>query len=121
MKKALTVFIIIALVSLEQSCSSSKTDNQFESVLNSPDKFVEQEIEIMGIIHLKPEDNAIYLKADSDKSKALWVVYSDMFKLLNTFDRLDGQKVKLRGTFDKTDKGQSGLFAGSLKNAVIID
>ena len=110
--------LIFLLTLVGQSCS--ETDNQFEKILKSPDMFHGQEIIITGIFHEQFEDNAIYLTETNDKSEAIWVDFSKMFMLLNTFTKLDRQKIKIIGTFDKNDKGHLGQYAGSIKEAKII-
>lgn len=110
--------LIISCFLLGQSCT--ETDDQFEQLLQSPDKFQGQEIEITGIIHERFEDNAIYLTKNSSMDKAVWIEYSKLFMSLNTFIGLDGQKIKVKGEFDKDDKGHLGQYAGTLKETVII-
>lgn len=110
--------IIFSLMLLGQSCS--ETDSQFKMILNSPDKFHNQEIEITGVFHEQFEDHAIYLSRTSDKKEALWVDFSEIFTLLNSFSGLDGQIVTITGRFDKNDKGHLGQYQGSLKEAKLI-
>lgn len=110
--------IITTFFLLGQSCT--QIDNQFEQLLKSPDKFQGQEIEITGIIHERFEDNAIYLTKNSSTDKAVWIEYSKLFMRLNTFQGLDGQKIKVKGQFDQDDKGHLGQYAGTLRETVIV-
>lgn len=115
--KTLRILITICFL-LGQSCT--ETDDQFEQLLQSPDKFQGREVEIIGVIHERFEDNAIYLTKNSSPDKAVWIEYSKLFMSLNTFTGLDGQKIKVKGEFDKDDRGHLGQYAGTLKEAVII-
>ena len=99
---------------------SPQTNNQFESVLKSPDKFDGQEIEIEGVFHDRLADRAIYITPTSDKSNAIWVDFSDIFLELNTFDKLDGQKIKIRGTFYNDKKGRLKKYGGRIVDTIII-
>lgn len=110
--------LIFGLCFLGQSCSG--TDKQFEKVLRSPDKYHGHVIEVTGIIHERFEDNAIYLTHNSSMDKALWIEYSELFMLLNTFEGLDGQRIKVKGEFDKNGKGHLGQYAGTLRGTTII-
>jgi len=105
------------LVLLEQGCS--RTDEQFETVLKSPDQFQGQEIEISGIFHHRFEDVAIYLTNEGETEKALWINYSEMLELPKSLDGLDGERIRIKGKFNKTDKGHLGQYAGSLDDAKI--
>jgi len=117
MRTLIILFLVIGL--LEQSCSG--TDKQFEKLLETPGKYHGQEIEIVGIIHDRFEDNAIYLTENSSTDKAVWIEYSGLFMSLNTFEGLNGRKIKVRGEFDSDDKGHLDQYAGTLKEAIIID
>ena len=110
--------LILAFGFLGQSCSG--TDAQFEKLLKSPDEYHGQEIEITGIIHERFEDNAIYLARNSSMDQAVWIEYSEIFMLLNTFEGLDGQRIKVKGEFDKDGKGHLGQYAGTLRETIII-
>src|SRR5258706_320561 len=112
----LKIFIIM-LVLLGQSCSG--TDGQFKNIVNSPDKFHDQEVEITGVIHGQFTDSVVYLTNGNEQSKAIRVNFSDMFMLLNTFNGLDGKKIRIKGRFNKNDKGLLGQFAGSVDKAII--
>lgn len=94
--------------------------NQFELVLKSPEKFNGQEIEIEGVFRDRHADRAIYLTGTSDKSKAIWVDFSEIFLELNTFDKLDGQKIRIRGTFYNDKKGRLRNYCGTIIDSVII-
>jgi len=118
-KMRLLTGLIIGLSLLGQSCTIA--DKQFEEVLNSPNKFHEKEIEIIGIIHERPEDNAIYLTEDSGKENAVWVEYLQILRMINSYEGLDGSKIKLKGEFDKNEKGHLGQYSGTLRNAQIVD
>jgi len=115
----LHIGLIIILSSLEQSCS--ERDKQFVEVLNSPNKFHEKEIEIIGIIHERPNDNAIYLTEYSGKKYAVWVDHLQILRMINSYEGIDGHKVNLKGEFDKNDKGHLGKYLGTLRDAKIID
>ena len=112
------IILLLAIGLLGQSCSG--IDEQFEKLLNSPDEYHGQEIEITGIIHERFEDNAIYLTEDSSKDKSVWIEYNQLFMSLNTFIGLDGQRVNVKGEFDKDDKGHLGQYSGTLKETVIL-
>jgi hypothetical protein len=117
LKKMRTIkTLILAIGFLGQSCSG--TDAQFEKILRSPDEG--QVIEITGTIHERFEDNAIYLTGNSSMDKAIWIEYSELFMLRNTFEGLDGQRIKVKGEFDKTGKGHLGQYAGTLRETIII-
>jgi hypothetical protein len=96
------------------------TDKQFENILKSPEKYHGQEVEIAGVFHERFEDHAIYLTKNSSPDKAIWVNFSETLMSPNTFSGLDGQKVSITGTFDKTDKGHLVQYAGSLNEARIL-
>ncbi|MCA4898985.1 MAG: hypothetical protein ACK514_11795 [Bacteroidota bacterium] len=103
---------------LVYGCSS--VDKNFENLLKSPDKFHGQEIEITGIYREKFEDLAVYFNGSSDKDKAIWLNFSKLFLSLNTFNGFDGAMVKVKGTFNKNDKGHLGQYAGSLDDAWVL-
>ena len=109
--------IVIAIILIGQSCSGT---DKFKTVLKSPDKFHDQEVEVTGIFHDQFEDHAIYLTTDSEKDKAIWVNFSQLFLSLNSFSGLGGQKLRVIGTFNINDKGHLGQYAGSLDEARII-
>jgi hypothetical protein len=115
MRAIKTLVILFGL--LGQSCRS---DGQFENLLKTPDDYHGKEITITGIIHERFEDNAIYLARNSSRDKAVWIEYSEVFMLLNTFEGLDGQRIKVKGEFDRNGKGHLGQYAGTLKEAIII-
>lgn len=105
---------------LGQSCS--KTDHEFEKILKSPEKYHGQEIKINGIFHKRFEDAAIYLKEDSPMTHAICIEYVKVLTAPETFaglDKIDGQKVKIKGRFDKKDKGHLGQYAGTVRYAII--
>lgn len=104
------------LIFILPSCSH----NQFEKVLRSPEQFHGEKIEITGVFHERFEDNAIYLNTSVNKDQAIWVNFSDLFMLINTFYGLDGSKIRVTGIFNKDDKGHLGQYAGSLDEAIII-
>ena len=101
-----------------QSCS--QTDERFEMLLKSPDKFHGQEIAITGIIHDRFEDNAIYLTENGSTDEAVWIEYSEIFMMLNKFEELDGRRMTVRGEFDKGDKGHLGQYVGTLRESIVI-
>ena len=106
--------ILIGLILLGQGCSA---DEKFEEVLKSPDKFHDQEVEVVGVFHARFEDYAIYVTRYSDRDKAIWINFSKAFMSRNTFIGLDGQKIRLTGIFNKNDKGHLSQYAGSLDEA----
>jgi hypothetical protein len=111
------VKIITTLVALlGQGCSLA--DTQFESVLRNPDQFQGQEIIITGVFHYQFEDVAIYLTKNSETEEALWVNYSEKFD--SSVEGLHGQKIKVKGTFDKHSKGHLGQYAGSLEDVTLV-
>ncbi|MGF1636847.1 MAG: hypothetical protein ACFCUU_07215 [Cyclobacteriaceae bacterium] len=105
--------LIIGLVLVGQNCTP--TDNNFNKVLNSPDNFHGKEIEMSGIMHEQFEDVAIYSTNDKNKEKALWVDFK------KGEYGLDGKRVKLKGEFDKKDKGHLGQYFGVIKSAELIE
>jgi hypothetical protein len=116
MRRIKTLILVYGF--LGQSCSRS--DVQFENLLKSPGDYHGQEIEIVGIIHERFEDNAIYLSRNSSRNNAIWIEYSEIFMLLNTFEGLDGQRIKVKGEFDKDGKGHLGQYAGTLRETIIV-
>jgi hypothetical protein len=112
-----TRIIAIVFGLLGQGCSLA--DKQFENVLANPSQFHGQEITISGVFHHQFEDVAIYLKRNSEKEEALWVNYSEEF--LSAADGLDGQKIKVKGRFDKHSKGHLGQYAGTLDDAALVE
>jgi hypothetical protein len=115
MKTIRTLIIVFGI--LGQSCS--RTDEQFEKLLKSPEKYHRQEIEIRGIIHKRFEDTAIYLKESSQKEDTVWIEYIKLNMSSETFDNLDGRRVRVKGIFDIKDKGHLDQYAGALKLAIM--
>jgi hypothetical protein len=109
--------LIIVFGILGQSCS--RTDEQFEKLLKSPEKYHRQEIEIRGIIHKRFEDTAIYLTEGSPREDAVWIEYTKLIMSPETFDKLDGRKVRVKGIFDVEDKGHLDQYVGALKLAIM--
>jgi hypothetical protein len=118
MRTTLKISILIFGL-LGQSCS--KPDSRFEDLLKSPEKYHGQWVDIKGIMHKRSEDKAIYLTASSPATEAIWIEYTKLEMTVEDFDNLDGKKVRVRGTFDKEDKGRLGQYAGSLKKMVIME
>src|SRR6478736_5696479 len=83
--------------------SCSNRDKEFEMILEFPDKFHEHEVEITGVFRKQSDEIAIFLTSSSGKDEAIKL--EGIFFLLNTFYGFDGKEVKVRGTFDKTDRG----------------
>ena len=104
--------LIIGIILFGQSCSIG--DTNFVQIINTPDKFDGKEIEISGIYHEQFEDVAIYLNNNNNREKAIWV------DLENSHQDLDGQRIRLKGTFDMSDKGHLGQYIGTIKKAKII-
>ena len=115
MKPLILTTILIALVG--QGCAR---DEQFESVLNSPNNFQGRQIEITGVFHYQFEDVAIYLTRSNERERALWINFSDALGR-NQLDRLDRQTIKITGIFNKDDRGHLGQYAGSLDEARISE
>ena len=104
--------LIIGIILFGQSCSSE--DTNFVQIINSPDKFDGKEIEISGIYHEQFEDVAIYLNNNNDTEKAIWV------DLESSHRNLDGQRIRLKGTFAMRDKGHLRQYIGTIKKTKII-
>jgi hypothetical protein len=103
-----------------QSCVQEDT---FAAILNSPDKFHEQEIEIEGILHDRKSGKAIYRIGEDtlNTRTAIAVEFSEVFMLLNTFEGgLNNKKLKIRGTFNKDNRGPKKKFAGTVEDATIL-
>jgi hypothetical protein len=114
------ILTLIWIILIGQSCVQQDT---FTAILNSPDKFHEKAIEIEGILHDRKAGKAIYrVGSDTvDTRKAIAVEFSDVFMLLNTFEGgLDNKNLKIRGTFNKDDRGPKNIFAGTVEDAIII-
>lgn len=108
--------LIVTLVFIVQGCNGA--DEQFEKIINSPSEFHDQEVEVTGVIHGQFMDSLIYLT--NGRGQAIRVNFGDIFKLLNTVEGLDGKKIRVRGRFNKNNKGHLGQYAGSLDDAVFI-
>src|SRR5688500_4180455 len=114
------IILVITVCILGQSCS--RTDEHFEKLLKSPEKYHRQEIEITGTFHQRSEDAAIYLRGNSPVTYAVCIEYVKVLTAPETFDgldKIDGQKVKIKGKFDKDDKGHLGGYAGTVEYAII--
>jgi hypothetical protein len=114
------MLILIWMILMGQSCVQQDT---FTAILNSPEKFHKKEIEIEGILHDRKNDKAIYkIGADSVETRnAIAVEFSDVFMLLNTFKGgLDRKKLKIRGTFNKDNRGSKKKFVGTVEDATIL-
>jgi hypothetical protein len=86
-------------------------------ILESPDKFHEHEVEITGVFRQQSDERAIFLTSSSGKNEAIRL--EGIFFLLNTFYGFDGKKVKVRGIFDKTDRG-AFQYAGTLEVSMFV-
>lgn len=111
--------ITIAVVLILQACS--RVEEQFESVLKLPENFHGKEIMITGTFHYNFEDVAIYLSSKSGKEEAIWTNFSNTSEQLDSIEGLNGKIVRIKGTFNKNDRGHLGQYAGSLENPEIIE
>lgn len=114
------IIALIGIVLIGQSCTN---DDAITAILNSPDKFQDEEVEVYGILHYSKENGAIYrIGSDTlDTKKAIAVEFSDIFMLLNTFgDGFYKKKVKIRGIFNKDNQGIDDKFFGTIEDAVMI-
>lgn len=101
------IFIVV------QGCTND--DINFVHIVKSPDKFDGKEIEISGIYFEQFENVAIYLNRDSFRDEAIWV------DMVNSREDLSGKRIKLKGRFDRNQKGHLGLYLGTIREAKVID
>jgi hypothetical protein len=91
-------------------------------LLKSPEKYHGQEIKITGTFYKRSEDAAIYLTENSTVANAVCIEYVKVLTAPETFDgldKIDGQKIKIKGKFDRNDRGHLGQYAGTVKYAII--
>jgi hypothetical protein len=105
--------LVICLLLVGQSCSTD--DLNFARIIDTPDKFDGNEIEISGIYYEQFENVAIYLNRDSDTGEAIWV------DMLDAREDLNGKRIRLKGKFDRNEKGHLGQYLGTIKEAKIIE
>lgn len=92
---------------------------KLRKVLNAPEEYNGKQVEVIGIFHYRFEDVALYKKRHSDQDQAVWV---DLTNAANeqTLEALHNRRVTIKGTFDMTDNGHLGAYAGTLKDATIV-
>ncbi|RAW01242.1 hypothetical protein [Pseudochryseolinea flava] len=106
-----------------KSPPDEKVDEQFKSVLLSPEKFDGVELELTGIFRYESENVAIYLtNKDSDSlisSNAFWVNSDSLsdakLRLANR------KKVHLKGRFDKDHTGHLNSYSGTINEVKDLD
>ena len=102
--------------------SCKRVDEQFEELLSSPEMYHGHEIEITGTFHWRSECAAIFLRGNDPVTNAVRIEKLRVLTAPATFkglDKIDGQKVRIRGKVDKKDKGNLGEYAGTVKYAII--
>lgn len=105
--------IIVGFLLIGQSCSIE--DKNFVQIIDSPQKFHNQEIQVSGIYHEQFEDVAIYLGNHINTAEAMWI------DLPRSHENLHGQKITVKGRFDMTDKGHLEQYIGTIKEAEIVE
>ncbi len=102
-------------------------------LISNPDKYHNQIVHVVGFLHNKFEDSAIYFsKEDADYlfvHNAIWINYSDSIEMIdhtspkakpNKTAYFDCQYVALRGVFNKNSNGHFGMFPGTIENVSSI-
>jgi hypothetical protein len=104
---------MICLLLVVQSCSFDNLN--FTRIIESPDKFDGKEIEISGIYYDQFENIAIYLNRNSGTGEAMWV------DMLDARVDLNGKRIKLKGRFNRNDKGHLRQYLGTIKEVKVIE
>lgn len=89
-------------------------------LLAHPDKYHGEMVRVTGYLHVKFEDNCLYLsKDDADRlngKQGFWVSFSESAQLQPKQDlaKFDCQFVLIDGVFDRDMHGHMGAAAGHL-------
>ncbi len=116
----LLVFCIIIMCniqSLATDITNNSFDDEFNNILNSPERFDDEFIEVFGYVSFEWESNAIYYTSkdigDNNTKKAFYLMYDNWSEYI----KYDGHYMYVRGYFDKDIKGwwgENGSFAGAI-------
>lgn len=95
------------------------------SLIATPERFDGEMVQVKGFLHLELESSAIYIHEDDYKNKltanGFWVNFSEKLdKKKNSLDYND-RYVIIIGKFDAGEKGNKGLYSGSIKNIIRLD
>lgn len=89
-------------------------------LIGDPSSHHGKKVLVKGVIQLEFEGNALYLSKDDRafgiSKNAVWISLDEAKIGISTegLARLNGRYVLVEGTFDKSDTGHMGLFAGAI-------
>lgn len=111
---ALSIFLFCGRLFAESS------DATLIQILSDPVKYHKKMVRVVGYLHLKSYDDAIYLHEEDYRyalyGNSLWVDVTDDMR--NHEDKLTDRYVILEGLFDAENHGTMGAFTGTIKNVV---
>jgi len=112
------IFVAMSLFFCLNSLHAESSDATLLQILSDPVKYHKKMVRVVGYLHLKRYDDAIYLHEEDFRhalyGNSLWVDVTDDMR--NHEENLTDRYVILEGLFDAESRGTMGAFTGTIKN-----
>ncbi len=124
-----TTLLLIGFA-LTRTAAQERTRPESVSLIQliaNPDKYDGHQVRVIGFVRIEFEGNAVYLHEEDDKyaisDNALWLSLPNT-KSKEEYERyhaLDGKYVIIEGVFSSKNRGQMGMFSGSIGHITRFD
>lgn len=115
--RKIAAYLLFLTFILSLSAQAKTTDATLLQILADPVKYHQKMVRVIGYLHLKRYDDAIYLHEEDYRhalyGNSLWVDATDDMR--NHEDRLTDRYVILEGIFDAENHGTLGAHTGTIR------